>query len=63
MDQAGKTGEFKKGEIIGYVGNTGTKGGQPHMHIDISKNGKLELNNYNNFIDPEKYFKEINNKQ
>lgn len=33
----------------------------PHLHIDVSKNGKLELNNINNFIDPEVYFSNLNN--
>lgn len=49
-----KTGQVKEGEVIGIVGQTGlTKGA--HVHIDISKNGKLELNNISNFLDPEKY--------
>lgn len=49
-----KTGECKEGDIIGIVGETGKARGA-HVHIDISKSGKLELNNISNFIDPETY--------
>lgn len=48
-----KTGRVNEGDQIGIVGNTGVST-KPHTHIDISKNGKLELNNRNNFLDPEK---------
>lgn len=55
----GKVGFYKEGQVIGYTGNTGTSTA-PHLHIDISKNGNLELNNHSNFIDPEEYFKQLN---
>lgn len=54
-----KIGKVKMGEQIGIVGFSGLVSppgvGGSHTHIDISKNGKLELNNTNNFLDPEKY--------
>lgn len=56
-----KTGKMKAGDVIGKTGNTGMSTG-PHTHCDISKNGKLELTNTKNFIDPEQYFKDINKK-
>jgi hypothetical protein len=48
-----KTGRVKEGDLIGITGNTGTSTYR-HLHIDISK-GTIQLNNRNNFIDPEKY--------
>jgi len=59
LSKPGKTGTYKKGQVIGYTGNTGASTA-PHLHIDISKNGNLELNNHANFIDPEEYFKQLN---
>lgn len=54
-----KRGQVKEGELIGIVGHTGLVSppgpAGSHTHIDISKNGKLELNNTKNFLDPEKY--------
>jgi len=40
---------------LGHTGSTGVSTG-PHVHIDISRNGSLELTNRANFIDPEAYF-------
>lgn len=48
-------GAYKEGDIIGYTGNTGQFTKEPHLHTDISR-GKLKLKDFNNFIDPEKYF-------
>jgi murein DD-endopeptidase MepM/ murein hydrolase activator NlpD len=39
------------GDLLGYVGNTGSTSTGPHMHIDISIDGKR--------VDPEKYLKSI----
>lgn len=50
-----KKGKRKEGEIVCYTDNTGLSTG-PHSHIDVSINGKLELNNRKNFTDPDKYF-------
>jgi len=48
-------GNYNEGDILGYTGNTGkyTKG--PHLHLDCSKE-KVIIKNFNNFIDPDKYF-------
>jgi len=51
--------EVKPGQIIGYSGNSGAVSSGPHVHIDISNNGKLELNNRANFIDPDAYVKSL----
>lgn len=48
-------GNYKEGDIIGYSGNTGNYSTAPHLHLDLSKN-KVDLNNFNNFIDPDEYF-------
>lgn len=58
LDKPGVVGKFKEGDLLGKTGNTGLSTG-PHVHIDISKNGILNLNDRKNFIDPEKYFDSI----
>jgi GH25 family lysozyme M1 (1,4-beta-N-acetylmuramidase) len=50
-------GKYKSGQIIAYTGNTGALTSSAHAHLDCSKNGKLELNNFSNFQDPEEYFR------
>jgi murein DD-endopeptidase MepM/ murein hydrolase activator NlpD len=50
-------GKYKEGDIIGYTGNTGKFTSGPHLHTDISRQ-KVQINNFKNFIDPEKYFLE-----
>ena len=50
-------GKYKSGQIIAYTGNTGALTSGAHAHLDCSKNGKLELNNFSNFQDPEEYFR------
>jgi len=49
-------GKYKEGQIMAQVGNTGLLTTGAHLHLDISKNGKLRLNDVNNFEDPEIYF-------
>lgn len=61
LAQPGKNGIYKEGQTIGIIGNTGDKSRGIHLHIDISKNGALDLRNLQNFEDPEVYFKTINN--
>lgn len=53
LDEFLKTGHVKQGERIAITGNTGVST-NPHLHIDISKHA-VDLNNINNFIDPEKF--------
>lgn len=50
-----QTGDIKKGQQFGVTGNSGSATNTPHLHLDISKNGKIELNNINNFLNPEDY--------
>lgn len=54
-------GMIKRGTVMGFMGNTGLVNPKPtpqdpkagtHCHYDISKSGQLQLNNFNNFIDP-----------
>jgi murein DD-endopeptidase MepM/ murein hydrolase activator NlpD len=60
LAQKGIVGQYKEGQRIGYVGNTGSLTTATHLHIDISKDGILRLNDTKNFEDPEAYFKMIN---
>ena len=46
-----------EGTKLGQVGSTGVSTG-PHVHIDISKGGLLNLADIDNFIDPELYLRE-----
>jgi len=54
LSRFAKTGDVKQGDIIGYVGSTGSLSSGPHLHWDISLN-KVEINNINNFVDPETF--------
>jgi hypothetical protein len=46
----------KEGDRIGVSGNSGEYTTNPHTHWDISKN-KLDINDIDNFIDPDLYYK------
>lgn len=54
-----KKGIYKQGTVFAYTGNTGLSTG-PHWHVDVSKNGTLNLNDKKNFTDPEPFFEELN---
>lgn len=53
-DFATHGGAVKSGQVIAHTGNTGALTTGAHLHIDISKNA-LNINNFANFLDPEKY--------
>jgi hypothetical protein len=58
-------GQASEGEVLALTGgdphdqpNAGPLSTGAHLHCDLSRNGRLELNNIDNFIDPESFFTE-----
>ena len=54
-----KVGKYKQGVVIAKVGSTGNLSTGPHLHMDICRNGVLDLKNFGNFEDVEAYFKQF----
>lgn len=52
-------GKYKEGQEIAKIGNTGSLSTGAHLHIDISRDGSLDIFDTGNFEDPEVYFKAI----
>ena len=50
--------KVNRGDVIGYVGNTGTSMA-PHLHYEVHKNGRKinPVNFYYNDLTPEQYEK------
>jgi len=48
-------GNYDKGKILGYTGNTGKYTTAPHLHLDLSIN-KVNYKDFSNFIDPDEFF-------
>jgi len=55
LSKFGKTGQVNEGDIMGFVGSTGSLSTGPHLHLDISKHRKVDINDINNFINPETF--------
>lgn len=52
LSQMVQAGNYKEGDKIGVTGNSGSATTSPHLHCDISKHA-LNINDINNFLDPE----------
>jgi murein DD-endopeptidase MepM/ murein hydrolase activator NlpD len=59
LQKPARIGKYKEGQVIAHVGNTGSLSRGAHVHLDISKNGILDVTNFGNFEDPENYFKQF----
>lgn len=51
--------KVKAGQKIGTMGSSGSLSTNTHLHWDVSKNGKLELDNLSNFTNPLLFIKEL----
>lgn len=53
LSRYGKGSQVNAGDIIGYVGNTGSTTTGPHLHWDVRRNG-TSWEFFKNYTDPEK---------
>ena len=55
--EAANAGDIKRGEVIGYIGTTGNAAGVPHVHFEVTLDGRSHRSgDLSSTEDPSKYF-------
>lgn len=62
LQKSVKVGNYKEGQILCYMGSTGSASSGSHLHCDITSKGVLNIYDITKFEDPENFFKMINKK-